>query len=267
MKRKLLTIIIALPLILLAGGSEEIDKAITQMPTMMLSQTNDVSAYIRQTCDKIAKLPAAQVRYRYFQKLMESACKVRLENVEAMVPLQTIEMPEVEEFRREHLRKVLQNRASRFREMKIANIKGNVLSRMRLMAETIHTCLLLEMPVPAPSAEQLEPYFKLIEKLREEERREGRVGGSLCDDAIEQVENNFIRYLKTMKYIQKTPDPNDLADVEARFRQLIGRPIRSEEQYNADARRRVMKNIQEQKEREEAKRKRQEQQKRQEGEK
>jgi len=124
------------------------------------------------------------------------------------------------------------------------------------MAETIYSCLLLEMPVPAPSAEQLEPYFKLIEKLHEEERREGRVDGSLCDYVIEQVENNLIRYLKSMKYIQKIPDPNDLAAVEARFRQLIGRPIRSAEQYEADSRRRVMKNIQGQKERDEAKRKR-----------
>ena len=250
-----------------ASCREEIDKAIALAPAMMLSQTDDVGAYIRQTCDKIAKLPNKHVRYDCFRKFMKSACKVKLEHAEDMVPLQPIEMPEVEEFRREHLRKVLQNRASRFREMKIASIRGGALGRLRLMAETIYSCLLLEMPVPAPSAEQLEPYFKLIEKLHEEERREGRVDGSLCDYVIEQVENNFIRYLKSMKYIQKIPDPNDLAAVEARFRQLIGRPIRSAEQYEADSRRRVMKNIQRQKERDEAKRKRQEQQKRQEGEK
>ena len=54
MKSNLLTIVFVLPLLLPAGVSEEIDKAIAQAPAMMLSQTDDVGAYIRQTCDKIA---------------------------------------------------------------------------------------------------------------------------------------------------------------------------------------------------------------------
>ena len=99
--------------------------------------------------------------------------------------------------------RTLEKRAEWKRAQKIASIRGDALSRLRLMADQIYGCLLLEMPLPAPSAEQLEPYFKLIEKLHEEERREGRVDGSLCDYVIEQVENNFIRYLKSMKYIQK----------------------------------------------------------------
>jgi len=263
MKSVLSAVIIGLPLLLLAGGREEIDNAIAQAPAIMLSQTDDAGAYIRQTCGKIAKLPDAQLRYRCFRKLMESACKVKLENAKDMVPMQTIEMPEVEEFRRENLRRVLQQRACWFREQKIANIKGGAFGRLRLLAETIYSCLLLEMPMPAPGAEQLEPYFKLIEMLHEVERREGREAGSLCNRAIDDAENNFLRNLKSMKYIQKTPDPNDIAAVEARFTKLVGRPIRSAEQYEADSRRRVMKNIQEQKECEEARRKRQEQQDRQ----
>ena len=58
MKNELLTILIAFPLILFASGSEEIDKAIALAPAMMLSQTDDVGAYIRQTCDKIARVHA-----------------------------------------------------------------------------------------------------------------------------------------------------------------------------------------------------------------
>ena len=268
MKRKLLTIIIALPLILLAGGSEEIDKAIAQMPAMMLSQTDNVGAYIRQTCGKIAKIPDAQLRYRCFRKLMESACKVRLENVEGMVPLQPITMPDVEEFRRENLRRVLQQRACWFREQKIASIKGDALGRLRLMADQIFDCHLVGQPVPAPCTELFEPYFMLIEKYKEVERTERRESMSLCGDAIDQVEYlfNFI-YFKTMRVTDATPDAQDLTAFEARFKQVTGRSVRSAEQYETDSRRRTMKNIQEQKEREEAKQKRQEQQKRQEGEK
>ena len=246
MKRKLLTIIIALPLILLAGGSEEIDKAIAQMPAMMLSQTDNVGAYIRQTCGKIAKIPDAQLRYRCFRKLMESACKVRLENVEGMVPLQPITMPDVEEFRRENLRRVLQQRACWFREQKIASIKGDALGRLRLMADQIFDCHLVGQPVPAPCTELFEPYFKLIEKYQEVERTERRESMSLCGDAIDQVEYlyNFI-YFKTMRVTDATPDAQDITAFEARFKQVTGRSVRSAEQYEADSRRRVEENIKE----------------------
>lgn len=225
--------------------AKEIDRLIALAPGMMLSQTNNVGVFIRQTCEGISKLPDTSMRYRCFRNLMESACKVNLENVEDMVPLQPIKMPEVEEFRRENLRKVLQHRASTFREMKILSIKEEALGRLRLMADQIYGRLLLEMPLPAPSVEQLEPYFKLIEKLQEEERRQNRSPGSLCDHAIDQVESYFLSYLRFMKNIRKTPDQKDLTAVEARFKQVVGRPIRSAEQYEADARRRVEENIRE----------------------
>ena len=196
MKNGLLTILIALPLLLFANGSEEIDKAIAQAPAMMLSQTDDVGAYIRRTCEMIAKLPDAQDRYRHFRKLMANAYKVKLENVEDMVPLQPITMPEVDEFRKENLRRVLQQRACWFREQKIASIKGDALGRLRLMADQIFDCHLVGQPVPAPCTELFEPYFKLIEKYQEVERTERRESMSLCGDAIDQVEYlyNFIYF-------------------------------------------------------------------------
>ena len=91
---------------------------------------------------------------------------------------------------------------------------------------------------------------------------------SLCEDTIDQVEYlyNFI-YFKTMRVTDATPDAQDLTAFKTRFKQVTGRSVRSAEQYETDSRRRTMKNIQEQKERDEAKRKRQEQQKRQEDEK
>lgn len=263
MKSKLLTIIIALPLIILAGGSEEIDKAIAQAPAMMLSQTDNVGDYIRQTCGKIAKLPDTKLRHRCFRKLMESACKVKLEHVEDMVPMQPITMPEVEEFRRENLRRVLQQRACWFREQKIASIKGDALGRLRLMADQIFDYHLVVQPVPAPCTELFEPYFKLIEKYKEVERTERRESMSLCGDAIDQVEYlyNFI-YFKTMRVTGATPDAQDLTVFEARFKQVVGRPVRSAEQYNADARRRTEANIREHRKHEEENRRAIEYQKR-----
>ena len=62
-----------------------------------------------------------------------------------------------------------------------------------------------------------------------------------------------------MDAIKAVPDPQDVAVFKARFRQVVGRPIRSAEQYKADSRRRMEENIKEhqkQQEREEAKRKR-----------
>ena len=262
MKSNLSTIIFALPLLLLASGNEEIDKAIAQAPALMLSQTDDVGTFIRQTCDKIAKLPDTQARYSCFRKLMESACKVKLENVEDMVPMQPIEMPEVEEFRREHLRKVLQDRASRFREMKIASIRGSALERLRLMADQISGRLLLEQPTPAPGVELLEPYFKLIEKLKTEERK-GWDESSDCECMIDQVERIFnFTHLKVMGVAGGKPDPQDRAAVEARFREVVGRPIRSAEQYKTDARRRTEANIREHRKQEEENRRAVEYQKR-----
>ena len=246
MKNGLLTILIALPLLLFANVCEEIDKAIAQAPAMMLSQTDDVGAYIRRTCEMIAKLPDAQDRYRHFRKLMANAYKVKLENVEDMVPLQPITMPEVDEFRKENLRRMLQQRACWFREQKIASIKGDALGRLRLMADQIFDCHLVGQPVPAPCTELFEPYFKLIEKYQEVERTERRESMSLCGDAIDQVEYlyNFI-YFKTMRVTDATPDAQDITAFEARFKQVTGRSVRSAEQYEADSRRRVEENIKE----------------------
>lgn len=218
--------------------AKEIDRLIALAPGMMLSETNNVRNYLEQVCAKIAECSDMQMRYRYFRDLMTNACRVNLGSVERLVPVEKIEMPNVDDLWKPSIR-TLEKRAAWKREQKIASIRGDALSRLRLMADQIYGCLLLEMPLPAPSAEQLEPYFKLIEKLQEEERRQERSPGSLCDHAIDQVESYFLSYLRFMKNIRETPDQDDLAAVEARFKQVVGRPIRSAEQYRADARRKV----------------------------
>lgn len=234
-------------------GAKEIDRLIALAPGMMLSQTNNVRNYLEQVCGKIAECSDMQMRYRYFRNLMTSACRVNLGSVERLVPVEKIEMPNVDDQWKPSIR-TLEKRAQWKREQKIASIRGEALGRLRLMADQIYGRLLLEMPLPAPSVEQLEPYFKLIEKLQEEERRQNRSPGSLCDHAIDQVESYFLSYLRFMKNIRRTPDQKDLAATEARFIQVVGRPIRSAEQYEADARRRVEQNILEHQKQQEASR-------------
>ena len=72
--------------------------------------------------------------------------------------------------------------------------------------------------------------------------------------AIDQVESYFLSYLRFMKNIRETPDQNDLTAVEARFKQVVGRPIRSAEQYREDARRRTEETIKEHQKQQEANR-------------
>ena len=233
--------------------AKEIDRIIALAPGMMLAQTNNVRNYLEQVCGKIAECSDMQMRYRYFRNLMTSACRVNLGSVERLVPVEKIEMPNVDDQWKPSIR-TLEKRAQWKREQKIASIRGEALGRLRLMADQIYGRLLLEMPLPAPSVEQLEPYFKLIEKLQEEERRQNLSPGSLCDHAIDQVESYFLSYLRFMKNIRRTPDQKDLAATEARFIQVVGRPIRSAEQYEADARRRVEQNILEHQKQQEASR-------------
>ena len=57
-----------------------------------------------------------------------------------------------------------------------------------------------------------------------------------------------------MDAVKVTPDPQDIAVFKARFKQVIGRPIRSAEQYKADARRRTEETIKEHQKQQEANR-------------
>ena len=218
--------------------AREVEQFIALAPAMMLSQTNNVGEYIAKTCEKISKVSDAQARYGYFRKLMKSACRVDIGSVEGMVSIEKIEMPNVDDLWKPSVR-TLEERAQRKRERRIAGIEGRVRGRLESLADKIFAYLLTEPPLPAPSAELLEPYFKLIEKLREEERREGRKPMSLSGHVINQVEYLFtFIYLESLDAVKVKPDSKDLVAFNARFKQVVGRPIRSAEQYEADARRR-----------------------------
>lgn len=268
MKRKAIIMILMSSVGLLVHGSGnnsltdtltidkmETERLIALAPIMMLSQTNNVGDYMEHACKTIAKCPDTQMRYSYFRRLMESACMVDLANIENSVPQEKIEIPTENGPWNTLSREQARERAIRNRKYKIACIRGDGVGRLRRMAEKISDCLLMEQPEPAPGIELFEPYFKLIEKLRREERREGREQLSLCGQSVDQVERLFnFTHLKVLEVVRANPDPQDRAAVEARFKQVVGRPIRSAEQYKADARRRTEENIKEHQKQQEANR-------------
>ena len=82
-----------------------------------------------------------------------------------------------------------------------------------------------------------EPWLMLIEKFKSEGKRPGNVVLRLLEANVDRVESLYLFiYLRDPRRIS---DEQDRAAVEARFKQVVGRPIRSAEQYREDARRRV----------------------------
>ena len=70
----------ALPCVL--EEAKEIEELIARAHEMILSQTNDVRVYKEQFCRKISEVPDAQMRYCYFRRFMESACRVNFERID-----------------------------------------------------------------------------------------------------------------------------------------------------------------------------------------
>lgn len=208
----------------------EIQRLTEQAPAMMLSPTNNVHAYIDETCEKIAKVSDTRIRYRHFRAFMDNACSTRFETIDDTVPFETPGSKSSVCFYD--------------RRQEIGRLRAFAYRRLERVADQIFNFLLVSRSVPAPCTELFEPYFKFIEKMEREERRIGRKRHSLCERAIDQVEYyfNFV-YFKAMDAVQAVPDPQDVAVFKARFRQVVGRPIRSAEQYEADSRRRMEANI------------------------
>ena len=220
----------------------EIEEFIARVPDMILSEKENVGAYIDATCDRIAKVQNAATRYRYFRAFMDKACTVRFEKIGESVPS---ERPDLESAFYRYDRK-----------MEIARLESFGYNHLARVADQIFDYLLVSQPVPAPCTELFEPYFKFIEKMESEERRVGRKRQSLCGRTIDQVEYlfNFV-YFKVMEAANAIPEQQDVAAFKARFKQVVGRPIRSAEEYMADSRRRTEANIREHRKQEEEKRK------------
>ena len=224
-----------------SNGDEEseIRESIARAPEMMLSQNANVGAYIDGTCKAIAKIPDAATRYSYYRAFMDKACATRLENIDGTAPLRKTELESaVYSYNRQYEIECRQERS---------------LDRLAKVAEDIWQYLFFVEPTPAPGEELFYPWFKLIEKLKAEEKRRGLKPMSLCEHTINLMERHFL--FTYLPYGRGTTDTQNRTMVEARFKHVVGRPIRSAEQYEADARRRVEENIKERQKQQEANRK------------
>lgn len=203
---------------------KEIEKMISLAPEHVLSLTNDVRVYREQVCRRISKVPDAQTRYRYFRELMESACRVSFERVEDAVQQD-------------------QNQESWVRARKTANLRLGAYYRLEGFAEEIWLNLFAYEQTLPPGGDLFEPWFMLIKKLKSEGKRQGNVVLRMLEANVNRVESLYLFiYLRDPRRIS---DEQDRAAVEARFKQVVGRPIRSAEQYKADARQRTEGNIKE----------------------
>ena len=215
-----------------AEKEREVRQSIARAPEVILSLDADVGVYVDETCKMIAGFPDPATRRRYYRAFIDRACTTCFEKIEENVPF---EMPDVDpDFHRYN------------RNEEIGRLQSLARCRLEKVAEDIWMRLFFYDPVTSTLEDQFYSWFKFIEKMESEERRVRRKRHSLCDHAIDQIEYHFnFVYFKVMDAVKVTPDPQDIAVFKARFKQVVGRPIRSAEQYKADARRRTEETIKE----------------------
>ena len=218
----------ALPCVL--EEAKEIEELIARAPEMILSQTNDVRVYKEQLCRKISEVPDAQMRYSYFRRFMESACSVNFERID------------------DGLRHN-QYQENWIHEQKRANLRLGACYRLVDFAEAIWLNHFFYEQTPPPGGELFEPWFLLIKKLKSEGKKNGNVVLRMFESNVDRIESLYLFiYLGDS---MKSADPQARTAIETRFKQIVGRPIRSAAQYKADARRRTEANIREHREQEE----------------
>ena len=206
-----------------AEEEQKVRQAIARAPEVILSQEEDISAYVDEVCKMIARFPDPVIRRQYYRAFMDSACTTHFEKIEADVPF---EKPDEDpDFRHYD------------RNCEIDRLRSFAWHRLEKVAEDIWTQLFAYDPVTSTVGEQFNSWFKFVEKMKAEKRRLGDSPLPYLDDRIRHLEYlfNFI-YPGSPRAIL---NPQDRADFEARFKQVVGRPIRSAEQYREDARRRV----------------------------
>jgi hypothetical protein len=163
----------------------------------------------------------------HLRMFMDKACTTQLEKIDGMVPL-----------KRPELKSTVY---SCDRQYEIECRQARSLDCLAKVAEDIWQYFFFVEPTPAPGEELFYPWFKLIEKLKADELRRGLKPMSLCEHTINLMERHFL--FTYLPYGRGKTDAQNRTVVEARFKQVVGSPIRSAEQYEADARRRVEENL------------------------
>ena len=185
-------------------GSETrcLPSLISQAPLVVIGSTNNAGEYLDDVCSQIEKLTNKSDRVNGYMSLMRSACSVRLEEVGGGIDNGRSEGPEK------------------------AILLSNAYVVLNRMTEDVWTRMYLE---GATGQELFDPWFELVAKMKNESARLGVTDASLYVDRVDQIERLFnLFYLEDNR---RTPGKDEVASVQKRFQELVGRPMRNKDQY------------------------------------
>ena len=211
----------------------EIEEVIAKAPEMILSQTSNVREYVSMVCEKINKCPEPEIQRRYLRELMESACRADFGKIEENVPETKVKGP------------LWVSGWGFRREDEIARQWAEASLRLKDLADQVWETR-AHKHIYESCVELFEPYFMFIEKLKAEEQRLRKLTPvpfrkKLMPEEIELVARHIEFRFRSfcLHYLCESPDLQDIARFKERFRQVVGRPIRVEGQFNIDSRRRM----------------------------
>ena len=184
-------------------------------------------------CEKINKCPEPEIQRRYLRELMESACRADFGKIEENVPETKVKGP------------LWVSGWGFRREDEIARQWAEASLRLKDLADQVWETR-AHKHIYESCVELFEPYFMFIEKLKAEEQRFSKLTPvpfikKPMPDEIELVARHIEFRFRSfcLHYLCESPDLQDLGRFAERFRQVVGRPIRIEEQFNIDSRRRM----------------------------
>ena len=180
-------------------------------PEAIVSQTINLNEYVGDVCASIAECQDAKVRAGLYREFMQKAACAPFEKLEE-------DCGEVND--------LAGPIRARDAEIRLSNAYG-------ALAKVAEEVWLRQYLDGACGVEQFAPLFDLIVALKRESRRRGREDAALYEGCVEHVERLFnLFYLADPR---QTPSVDDRVQVENRFGEIVGRPIRSRERYFADS--------------------------------
>lgn len=172
-------------------------------PEAVVSRTMNFGEYVRNTCSAIARCQDKRQRAQLYREFVQQASCAPFEKIGGTSGMAN----------------------ARDVEIHLSNAHGALV----YVAEEVWTRLYLD---DATGEEQFAPWFDVIETLQRESHRLGRNDAALFEARIEYVERLFLLfYLEDRRH---APDIEDRTQVEKRFNEVVGRPIRTKERYLAD---------------------------------
>lgn len=185
-----------------SGRPDDLKPCFDCIPEMMVREASIAGAYVKEMCDRIAKLDDAKTRTSLYLELVQKAVQTRFEKIGNPCAGDCLSKNEIHV----HDTEICLSNAHAM----LVNIVDEVWMRLYLD--------------DAPGEILFSPWFDVIEKLKAEEQRLGRGDTDLFKARVGQVERLFnLFYLQDRRH---APNPEERIRIEARFLQVVGRPLR-----------------------------------------